>query len=256
MRIPEHLSYEEASTLPVAAVSVYSAFMGGANPLKAGDTVLVQNTGGISTFGLQIAAAAGATVIAMSSSDAKLELAKKLGATHVINRQKTPEWDKEVLRLTNGRGVDHVLDVGGPATLMRSVGCVRYGGTVHTVGFLSGVRDLLGRTGLLADSHLSEARARRVPTLTGSQSCSSERRSLFAEIWSDPVFGASLRSCSLLRRQGVFTEACRFEELCRMISATRLRPVIDKVFDFEHLRDAYEYMATQQHVGKIIVKVA
>ncbi|KAI0370820.1 NAD-P-binding protein [Pilatotrama ljubarskyi] len=127
--MPEHLSYEEASTLPCAAVTAYNALMG-LVPLKGGDTVLVQGTGGVSIFGLQLAVASGATVIATSSSDAKLEVAKKLGAAHTINYKKTPDWDQEVLKITNGRGVDYVLEVGGPATWGKSVNAIRYGGLI------------------------------------------------------------------------------------------------------------------------------
>ena len=112
----------------------------GAFPLKGGDTVLVQGTGGVSIFGLQLAVASGATVIATSSSDKKLEIAKKLGATHVINYKKTPDWDQEVLKLTNGRGVDHVIEVGGPGTIIKSVNATRIGGQIHIIGFVAGVR--------------------------------------------------------------------------------------------------------------------
>ena len=142
MRIPDHMSYEEASTLPCAALTAYNALLGSANPLKGGDVVLVQGTGGVSIFGLQLAVASGATVIATSSSDAKLEIAKKLGAAHVINYKTTPDWDEEALRLTSGRGVDHVLEIGGPATLMKSLNCVRYGGSVSVVGVAAGVSNI------------------------------------------------------------------------------------------------------------------
>ncbi len=138
VHIPEHLSYEEASTLPCAAVTAYSALFG-LNPLKGGDIVLVQGTGGVSIFGLQIAVASGATVIATSSSDEKLQVAKKLGAAHAINYKKTPDWDKEVLKITGGRGVDHVIEVGGPGTLLKSVNAVRYGGSVDLIGFIARV---------------------------------------------------------------------------------------------------------------------
>ncbi|KAF2240426.1 NAD(P)-binding protein [Trematosphaeria pertusa] len=103
----------------------------------AGQWVLTQGTGGVSCFAIQIAAALGATVIATSSSDAKLEIAKSIGATHVINYAKTRDWDQEVLRLTGGKGVDHVLDVGGAQTLMKSINCVRTGGLVSVIGILS-----------------------------------------------------------------------------------------------------------------------
>ena len=127
MRIPEHLSYEEASTLPCAAVTAYNALLGGKPTLKGGDIVLVQGTGGVSIFGLQLAVASGATVIATSSSDEKLKTAKELGAKYLINYKKTPNWEEEVLKITNGRGVDHVLEVGGPSTIVKSLKAVKYG---------------------------------------------------------------------------------------------------------------------------------
>ena len=133
------MSYEEASTLPCAALTAYNALLGSANKLKGGDVVLVQGTGGVSIFGLQIAVASGATVIATSSSDKKLEVAKKLGASHLINYKTTPDWDKEVLKITGGRGVDHVIEVGGPGTIMKSVNCTRYGGSIDVIGFVAGV---------------------------------------------------------------------------------------------------------------------
>ncbi|KAF8989349.1 NAD(P)-binding protein [Hymenopellis radicata] len=133
--IPEHLSYEEASTLPCAALTAYNALMGPVQ-LKAGDNVLILGTGGVSIFGLQFAVASGATVIVTSSSDAKLEIAKKLGATHLINYSKTPAWDEEVLRLTGGRGANHVLEVGGPGTLEKSLSAVAFNGWVNLIGVL------------------------------------------------------------------------------------------------------------------------
>ncbi|KAH9941008.1 NAD(P)-binding protein [Amylocystis lapponica] len=141
VRAPAHLSYEEAATLPCAALTAYNALFGPV-PLKGGDTVLVQGTGGVSVFALQFAAASGATVIATSSSDAKLSIAAKLGATHLINYKKTPNWDEEVLRITNGRGVDHVVEVGGMGTLAKSVAAVGCGGWIHVVGFVAGHGDV------------------------------------------------------------------------------------------------------------------
>ncbi|PVI05820.1 NAD(P)-binding protein [Periconia macrospinosa] len=99
-------------------------------------------TGGVSCFGIQFASALGATVIATSSSSAKLETAKKLGATHVINYTTTPDWDVEVLRLTKGKGVDQVLEVGGAATLLKSIKCTRPGGLVSLIGILGGAETL------------------------------------------------------------------------------------------------------------------
>ncbi|KAJ7662598.1 alcohol dehydrogenase superfamily protein [Mycena polygramma] len=136
--IPEHLSYEEASTLPCAAITAYNALLSGFAPLKAGDTVLVQGTGGVSIFGLQFAVASGATVIATSSSDEKLKTATKLGAKHVINYKTTVDWPAEVKKLTHGAGVDYVIEVAGNATLAKSLASVKVGGSVTIVGGVGG----------------------------------------------------------------------------------------------------------------------
>ncbi len=134
--IPDHLSYEEAATLPIAALTAWSMLIeyGG---LQAGDTVLLQGTGGVSIFGLQFALMAGARTIITSSSNAKLEQAKALGAWQTINYSTVPDWDKAALELTGG--VDHVLDVGGAATMGKSINALRIGGTLSMVGFLSGL---------------------------------------------------------------------------------------------------------------------
>ncbi|KAJ3514427.1 hypothetical protein NMY22_g14734 [Coprinellus aureogranulatus] len=136
--IPSHLTYAQAATLPCAALTAYNGLLGGANPLKAGDTVLVQGTGGVSIFALQFAVASGATVIATSSSDEKLKLVQKWGAKHLINYRTTPDWEKEVLRITNGKGVDHVVEVGGAGTFAKSLASVRYGGNIALIGFVTG----------------------------------------------------------------------------------------------------------------------
>jgi NADPH:quinone reductase-like Zn-dependent oxidoreductase len=137
VHIPEPLSYEEASTLPCAAVTAWQGLVtkGG---LKAGETVLVQGTGGVSIFALQFALMAGARVLITSSSDEKLARAKQLGAAAVINYQTTPEWGKRVLELTDGVGVDHVVEVGGAGTLEKSFQAARVGGTVSLIGVLTG----------------------------------------------------------------------------------------------------------------------
>jgi len=138
VRIPDYISYEEAATLPCAAVTAWQALVpkGG---LKAGDTVLVLGTGGVSIFALQFAAMHGARVIITSSSDEKLRRAKQLGAAEVINYKTTPEWDKQVLELTGGVGVEHVEEVGGAGTLEKSLQAVRIGGIVSLIGILAGI---------------------------------------------------------------------------------------------------------------------
>lgn len=135
VKVPDYMTYEEASTLPCAAVTAYNGLCG-STPVKGGDWVLVQGTGGVSIFGLQLAVALGANVIATSSSDEKLKLATKLGAKHTVNYKTTPDWEKAVLELTGGRGVDHVIEVGGPGTFAKSLTSIRMGGSVYVIGFL------------------------------------------------------------------------------------------------------------------------
>lgn len=134
---PPHLSDEEAATLPCAALTAWSALVT-QGALKAGDTVLLQGTGGVSIFALQIARMFGARVILTSSRDDKLERARSLGAHELINYAKTPDWDKAARALTGGTGVDHVVEVGGAGTLEKSLRAVRIGGQVSVIGVLSG----------------------------------------------------------------------------------------------------------------------
>jgi NADPH:quinone reductase-like Zn-dependent oxidoreductase len=136
--IPEHLSYEEAATLPCAAVTAWNALSGGARTLQAGDDVLTLGSGGVSLFALQLAKAAGARVIATTSSDDKAERLRALGADEVVNYRRTPEWGREVRRLTGGLGVQHVVEVGGGATMPQSLHAVAAGGDVGFVGSLAG----------------------------------------------------------------------------------------------------------------------
>ena len=137
VKTPDHLSDEEAATLPCAALTAWHALMEGGG-LKAGETVLVQGTGGVSVFALQFAGIAGARVIATSSGDAKLARARELGASDGINYKTTPDWDVAARDLTEGVGVDHVVEVGGAGTLPRSVKAVRLGGHIPLIGVLTG----------------------------------------------------------------------------------------------------------------------
>ncbi|KAI5115188.1 hypothetical protein M0805_000415 [Coniferiporia weirii] len=212
VHVPEHLSYEEASTLPCAAATAFNS-LNGPIPLKGGDVVLVLGTGGVSIFALQFAKATGATVIATTSSSGKAEILKKLGATHVINYRETPDWDKEILKLTNGRGVDHVVEIGGAGTISRSLNSTRVSGSVHVIGFV----DMKGDTSNMVLQILGNAlNVRGILGLSRSQ----------------------------------------FESMNRLISATGLRPVIDQVFSYEDVPKALEYLQSQKHVGKVVVKVA
>lgn len=215
VKIPEHLSYEEASTLPCAAVTAYNALLSGLHPLKGGDTVLVEGTGGVSIFALQFALASGAVPIVLTSSAAKVTAVRKLGAEHVINYKEVPNWEEEVLRLTDGRGVDHVVEVSGTETLGKAIKCTRYGGSINAVGFVTGV---------------------------------------------DPgpetnVYILSLMKALVLR--GILVGSrTQFEDMNRLISARKIKPVVDKVFPFDELVDALKYLESQKHVGKVVVKIA
>jgi NADPH:quinone reductase-like Zn-dependent oxidoreductase len=135
--IPAHLSFEEAAALPCAALTAWNALFV-ADHLQPGATVVVQGTGGVSLFALLSSRTAGARVILTSSSDQKLARAKELGASAGINYKTTPDWDKEVRKLTEGRGADHVVEVGGAGTFNRSLNSVRIGGMVSMIGVLAG----------------------------------------------------------------------------------------------------------------------
>jgi NADPH:quinone reductase-like Zn-dependent oxidoreductase len=135
--VPEHLTDAEAATLPCAALTAWNALFA-AGSVKPGDSVLVQGTGGVSLFALQLARLAGARVLATSSSDAKLERVKGLGASDGINYKTTPEWGDVVRKLADGAGVDQVIEVGGAGTLPQSLRAVRTGGTISLIGVLSG----------------------------------------------------------------------------------------------------------------------
>jgi NADPH:quinone reductase-like Zn-dependent oxidoreductase len=142
-KVPAHLSDAEVASLPCAALTAWRALVveGG---LKAGETVVVQGTGGVSIFALQFAKAAGAEVIVTSSSDEKLARAKALGADHIVNYKKTAAWGGVVREITGGRGADHVVEVGGAGTFGQSLASIRVGGHISIIGVLAGAsNDLL-----------------------------------------------------------------------------------------------------------------
>ncbi|QDL91283.1 NAD(P)-dependent alcohol dehydrogenase [Paroceanicella profunda] len=207
---PKGWSHAEAATITTAGLTAWRALVvnGG---LKAGETVLVLGTGGVSIYALQIAKAMGARVIATSSSDAKLERVRALGAEAVINYRTTPDWGAEVRALTGGRGVDHVIEVGGPATLEQSIAAARIGGHISLIGVLT------GRSGEVPTSALMARQQRLQGLIVGSR-----------------------------RHQTEFVAA---------LDATGLRPVIDREFPLDELREAFEWQAAGSHFGKIVVSV-
>jgi len=147
LALPSRLSYEAAATLPCAGVTAYHALFQAAQ-VRPGDVVLVQGTGGVSIFGLQLAKAAGARVIVTSSSEAKRERALALGADHVLDYKADPAWGEAARKWTGGRGVDAVIEVGGPGTFDQSVAALRYGGTMSILGVLTGVRGEVNTYGI------------------------------------------------------------------------------------------------------------
>jgi NADPH:quinone reductase-like Zn-dependent oxidoreductase len=208
--VPPHLTWEEAATLPCAGVTAWSALVTHGR-LTAGDTVLLLGTGGVSIFALQFARLLGLRAIITSSSDEKLERARQLGASGEINYQQKPEWSGEVRDLTDGAGVDLVVEVGGAGTLEQSLRSVRMGGTVCLIGNLAG---------------------------------------LMAQVPLALVFMQQVRLQGILvgHREG-------FEAMNRAIAQHEMRPVIDRTFDFEEARAAFELMAASGHFGKICVRV-
>lgn len=136
VRIPGHLSFEEAATLPCAALTAWDALVV-SGKLKSGETVLILGTGGVSIFALQFAKLLGAHVIITSSSDEKLKKAKNLGAEEMINYKTREDWERAVFELTDKKGVDHVVEVGGAGTLSRSVKAVRHAGHIAVIGILA-----------------------------------------------------------------------------------------------------------------------
>jgi NADPH:quinone reductase-like Zn-dependent oxidoreductase len=208
--IPDHLSFEEAATLPCAAVTAWHALMVGRG-LTPGDTVLVQGTGGVSIFALQFARLAGARVIATSSRDDKLERVRQMGASDGINYKTYPDWDKEVRALTGGHGVDHIVEVGGAGTLGKSFRAVRVGGRISVIGVLSG----------------------------GG-----------GEVNLSPIL---MRNVQL---QGIYVGSrAMFEAMNRAIALHQLRPVIDRVFEFDQVSEALRYQESGAHLGKVVIRI-
>ena len=206
--IPDHLTFEEAATLPCAAVTAWNALFTHGH-LQPDDFVLLEGTGGVSIFGLQFSVAAGARAIITSSSDAKLERARELGAYRTVNYRTNPEWQDEVRALTGNEGVAHVLDVGGRETLPKAVRALGFDGHIALIGGLTGF-----------------ANSMPVGSFIG--------------------LGASVTGIYVGSRAD-------FEAMNAFISRHQLRPIIDRVFAFEEAQEAYDYMASETHLGKIVI---
>jgi len=208
--IPQHLTWEEAATLPCAAVTAWVGLFASGD-LNAGDWVLLEGTGGVSTFGLLFAVAAGAKPVVTSSSDDKLAQAQDMGAVATVNYRKNPEWQQAVLQATGGAGVDHVLEVGGKDTLPKALEALASRGHIAIIGGLSGFAQELP-VGPLLMKHAQ-------------------------------VSGIYVGSRS------------DFESMNAFIDEHEIRPVIDRVFDFEDAPDAFEYMANGDFMGKIVIRM-
>ena len=217
---PEYLTDEEASCLPIASVTAWMSINGLrpiGQPAQGGETVLLQGTGGVSIAGLQIAHAGGLKTIVTSSSDNKLDQAKKLGADHAINYNSTPDWQEEVTRITDGDGAHIILETGGAKTLRKSFDCLAMGGRINCIGYLSGKQD-------------------------------------------DPSDRVNVNVLALVKNatlKGILNgPRDRFEEMVAFYEKHQIHPVIDKVFEFEEAKEAFTYLASGAHFGKVVVKVS
>lgn len=209
VKIPEHLGWEEAATMPCAALTAWSALVTEAR-VKAGDTVLVLGTGGVSLFAVQFAKLHGARVIVLSGSDAKLDRVLKLGADDGLNYRGTPAWGKAVRHMAGGDGVDLIVEVGGEKTLPQSLKAVRAGGTISLIGVLSG----------------ATMEVRLGPIVTRK---------------------IRLQGITVGSRDGM-------EAMLRAVSQHTVKPVIDRTFAFEELREALDYLKRSAHFGKVCIR--
>ncbi|KAL2782562.1 hypothetical protein BJX66DRAFT_177256 [Aspergillus keveii] len=214
VRAPSNLNFLESSTLTCAGLTSWNALYG-LKPLQPGQTVLVQGTGGVSIFALQFAKAAGATVIATTSSDAKGKKLKELGADHVINYKTQPNWGEIARGLTrDNAGVDHIIEVGGSGTLQQSFKCIKFEGVISIIGFLGGM-DPKTMPGVLDTlSHICTVR------------------------------GVYVGSKALMKDMVRAIEANDIHPV-----------VDEKVFSLDKAREAYEYMWGQNHFGKLTIKI-
>lgn len=151
VKIQNEMRFEDAAAFPCAGVTAWNALCEKGD-VKPSQTVLTMGTGGVSMFALQIAKAAGATVIATTGSSEKEVILRDAGADHVINYQQSPDWDQEVLRLTNGKGVDVIVEVGGAQTFQKSLNAVAFGGRISCVGVLAGVDGMADPTNIIFKS--------------------------------------------------------------------------------------------------------
>lgn len=149
IKVPDYLTNEEAASLPCAAITAWHGLVEKGN-VKSGDTVLIQGTGGVSLFSMQFALAIGAEVILLSGSDDKLERAKKMGAQHLINYKSVPLWENEVMKITNGLGANHIVEVVGSDHINKSISAVALDGTISVIGIMNGLKGNINTAQLMS----------------------------------------------------------------------------------------------------------
>lgn len=209
-KAPAGYTHVEAATLTCTAVTAWRGLVV-CGQVKPGDTVLILGTGSVSLFALQFAKAAGARIIATSSSEEKLEMLKRLGADTVINYKAVPDWGQKAKDLTDGRGVDQVIEVGGPGTLPQSIIACRTGGHIALIGVLTGFAGEVS-----------------IPALFSNQI---------------RISGISIGS------------RADQEHMIRAITASGLKPVIDRRFPLQEVAAAFKYYESQQHFGKVCLEL-
>jgi len=208
VKFPDYLTYEEASTLPCAGLTAWNALVV-RGQLQAGETIVIQGTGGVALFALQLSKAIGARVILLSSDDEKLEKAGRMGADELINYHKNPNWEELVGEKTFKVGADLVLELGGGGTLGKSMEAAKINGRISLVGVLTGFEGQINPLAIL-------------------------RKSL-------AVNGIYVGSRDMQ------------EQFHRALEANKIHPVIDRVFRFDQVKEAYAFMQSARHFGKIVI---
>jgi NADPH:quinone reductase-like Zn-dependent oxidoreductase len=210
VKFPDYLTFEEASTLPCAGLTAWNALVV-RGQLQAGETIVIQGTGGVGLFALQLAKTIGARVILLSSDDEKLAKASQMGADELINYNKNPNWEELVGEKTFQVGADLVLELGGGGTLAKSIEAVKINGRISLVGVLTGFDGLINPLAIL-------------------------RKSL-------AVNGIYVGSRDMQ------------EQFHRALEANKIHPVIDRVFNFDQVKEAYVFMQSARHFGKIVIEL-
>ncbi|KAF2493719.1 putative alcohol dehydrogenase [Lophium mytilinum] len=215
VRKPAYLGWEQAVTLVGGGSTCWTAFFCGMRPLRPGMTVLILGTGGVSIVALQIAKAMHVTTIVTSSSDEKLKTCATLGADYCINYTHSPNWSEEVLRITNGTGVDMVMETAGQKTIIQSLKSLKWGGLINDIGYVSGKgsdAELLGVSLILIRKH-------------------------------------AMMQGVIVGGKDVLQEVANFYEKARIV------PFVDRVFPFDQAKEAFAYLESQKHMGKVIINL-